>query len=124
MEAGFTRKALAAAARKTPASVTHWLNGSSREVKGDSAAGLQALTGYSAAWIAVGKLPKMAADMKAPVSLEDAVAAFAAHIEPLDIDTRKMVLDQLRYLETRPDDHARVNALIAAAISSANRKAA
>lgn len=59
LDAGYSRTQLALAAKRTPASVTHWLNGESKEIKGPSAAGLQALTGYSAAWIATGTLPKL-----------------------------------------------------------------
>lgn len=58
VQAGFTKAALAKAAGKTAAAVTHWLNGSSREIKSDSAAGIQKLTNYSAVWIATGEGPK------------------------------------------------------------------
>jgi SOS-response transcriptional repressor LexA len=58
ISAGFSRAALAKAAKKTNAAVTHWVNGASAEIKADSAAGIQALTGFSAVWIATGKGPK------------------------------------------------------------------
>lgn len=58
--AGFTPSDLARAAGKTAASVTFWLNGQTKSIKGDSAAGIEKLTGYSAAWIATGKGQKMA----------------------------------------------------------------
>ena len=55
VDAGHKKAALAKAAGKTPAAVTHWLNGETVEIKADSAAGLQALTGYSSIWISTGK---------------------------------------------------------------------
>lgn len=58
LDAGFTRAQLAGAAKLTPAAVTHWMSGGTAELKGPTAAALQALTGYSAAWIATGALPK------------------------------------------------------------------
>lgn len=62
LDAGFTSADLARAAGKTPASVTFWLSGATKSIKGDSAAGLEALTGYSASWIATGKGEKKVAD--------------------------------------------------------------
>jgi SOS-response transcriptional repressor LexA len=67
ISAGFSRAALAKAAKKTNAAVTHWVNGASAEIKADSAAGIQALTGFSAVWIATGKGPKMAQEQKSNV---------------------------------------------------------
>lgn len=60
---GYKKSQLAKAAGKSPAAVTHWLNGDTLEIKADSAAGLQALTGYSSVWISEGKSPKMAANV-------------------------------------------------------------
>lgn len=57
---GLTRAQLARAAGVTPAAVTQWLAGGSKEIKGPNAAGLEGITGYSAAWIATGKGPKKA----------------------------------------------------------------
>jgi phage repressor protein C with HTH and peptisase S24 domain len=58
VNAGHKKAHLAKAAGKSPASVTHWLNGETKEIKSDSAAGLQALTGFNAVWISTGKGPK------------------------------------------------------------------
>lgn len=58
VDAGHSKSELARAAKKSPAAVTHWLNGATLEIKSDSAAGLQALTGFNAVWIATGKGPK------------------------------------------------------------------
>ncbi|NMM21558.1 MAG: LexA family transcriptional regulator [Rhodoferax sp.] len=60
VDAGYTKSKLAKAAGKTPPAVTHWLNGDTKEIKADSAAGLQALTGYSSVWISEGRGPRMA----------------------------------------------------------------
>lgn len=60
LDAGFKRAALAKAAGKSPAAVTHWLNGETKEIKADSAAGLQVLTGFNSVWISEGKGPKKA----------------------------------------------------------------
>lgn len=60
IDAGFSRNQIAIAAGVTPAAVTHWLNGDTKSIKGNCAAGIQAATGFSAAYIASGKLPKMA----------------------------------------------------------------
>lgn len=61
LDAGFKKGVLAKSAGKSPAAVTHWLNGETKEIKADSAAGLQALTGYSSIWISEGKGPKHSA---------------------------------------------------------------
>lgn len=66
ISAGFTPSELARAAGKTAASVTFWLNGQTKSIKGDSAAGIEKLTGYSAAWVATGKGQKMAASNVEP----------------------------------------------------------
>ena len=58
VDAGYKQSELATAAGKTRAAVTHWLNGQTLVIKSDSAAGLQALTGYHAVWISTGKGPK------------------------------------------------------------------
>ncbi len=67
VDVGHKRAALAKAAGKSPAAVTHWLNGETKEIKADSAAGLQTLTGYSSVWISEGKGPKLAAQQKQSV---------------------------------------------------------
>lgn len=62
IDAGFSKAAVARAAGVTPAAVTHWLSSGSKEIKGPAAAGIQVATGFSAAWVASGKLPKMASN--------------------------------------------------------------
>ena len=60
LDAGHTKAGLARAAGVTAASVTHWVTGDTKEIKGETAARLQMATGFSAAWIATGKGPKRA----------------------------------------------------------------
>lgn len=66
VDAGHTQSALAKAANKSRAAVSHWLSGSTLEIKSDSAAGLQALTGYNSIWISTGKGPKKTSSSAAP----------------------------------------------------------
>lgn len=61
VDAGYKKSAIARAAGKSPAAVTQWISGETKEIKADSAAGIQAVTGFSAVWIATGKGPKMVA---------------------------------------------------------------
>lgn len=63
IDAGYTRTQIAKAAGKSQGAVTQWLSGDTKELKSDSAAGIQALTGFSAVWLATGKGPRMAADV-------------------------------------------------------------
>lgn len=62
IDAGHTKAALARAAGKSAPAVTQWISGDTKEIKADSAAGIQAATGFSAVWIATGKGPKRVAD--------------------------------------------------------------
>lgn len=64
LAAGYTKAQLARAAGKTPAAVTFWLDGSSRTIKADSAAGIEALTGFSAVWLATGRGSRKVAAQK------------------------------------------------------------
>ena len=57
--AGYTKAAIARAAGKSSAAVTQWISGETKEIKADSAAGIQAFTGFNAVWVATGKGPKM-----------------------------------------------------------------
>jgi SOS-response transcriptional repressor LexA len=63
IDAGFTRTEIARAAKKSQSAVTQWLSGDTKELKSDSAAGIQAVTGFSAVWLATGSGPRMAADI-------------------------------------------------------------
>lgn len=58
IEAGFTVGQLSAAAGKSSSAASQWLSGGTKTLKADSAAGLAALTGWSAEWWATGKGPK------------------------------------------------------------------
>lgn len=49
---------LARAAKVTPGAVTQWLDGTTKSLRGEKAALLEAATGYRAAWIATGRGPK------------------------------------------------------------------
>lgn len=62
LDAGFTRTEIAKAAKKSQSAVTQWLSGDTKELKSDSAAGIQAATGFSAVWLATGIGPRMATD--------------------------------------------------------------
>lgn len=53
---------LARAAEVTPASVTFWLDGSTKSLKAEKAALLEVATGYRASWIVTGKGPKRVAE--------------------------------------------------------------
>ena len=66
LDAGYKNSDLAKAAGKSRAAVTHWLNGETLEIKADTAAGLQALTGYNSVWISTGKGPKKVTTNTAP----------------------------------------------------------
>ena len=66
VDAGYRPSDLAKAAGKSRAAATHWLNGETLEIKADSAAGIQALTGYNSVWIATGKGPKKVTSNVAP----------------------------------------------------------
>lgn len=66
VDAGYRATELAKAAGKSRAAVSHWLKGTTLEIKSDSAAGLQALTGYNSIWISTGKGPKKASDSPSP----------------------------------------------------------
>lgn len=62
LDAGFSRTEIAKAAKKSQSAVTQWLSGDTKELKSDSAAAIQAATGFSAVWLATGQGPRMAAD--------------------------------------------------------------
>ena len=62
IDAGFTRTQIANAAKKSQRAVTQWLNGDTTSLKSDSAAGIQAATGFNAVWLATGQGPRMAVD--------------------------------------------------------------
>ncbi len=66
VDAGYKQSALAKAAGKSRAAVSHWLSGNTVEIKSDSAAGLQALTGYNSVWISTGKGPRKPSDSPIP----------------------------------------------------------
>ena len=52
IDAGFTRTQIAKAAKKSQSAVTQWLSGDTKDLKSDSAAGIQVATGFSAVWLA------------------------------------------------------------------------
>lgn len=58
---------IARATKKTPGAVTQWLDGTTKSLKAETAAMLQAATGYSASWLATGKGPKKASGNIEPV---------------------------------------------------------
>lgn len=51
----------ARALKRTEGAVSFWLNGQTKSLKGDTAARIETLTGYSAVWLVSGKGPKLAA---------------------------------------------------------------
>ena len=117
VDAGHKKSQLAKAAGKSPASVTHWLNGETHEIKSDSAAGLQALTGFSAVWIATGKGPKYltghqksepapsasAQATDAHRNLDAVLTSLASHIAEIDPSSREALGSQLAILSVTPD---------------------
>ena len=66
--AGYKKAEVARAAGKSPAAVTQWISGETKEIKADSAAGIQKVTGFSAVWIATGQGPKMTSGNVSQVS--------------------------------------------------------
>lgn len=60
--AGHKAARLAEYAGTSQAAVSLWLSGDTKSIKSEPAAGIQKNTGYSAVWIATGKLPKFASD--------------------------------------------------------------
>lgn len=60
IECGHSVAKLADAAKVSSAAVSQWKSGGTKKLKGESAAGLEALTGWSATWWATGKGPKLA----------------------------------------------------------------
>jgi len=75
-DAGFTNVQLAKAADVSPAAVSHWFSGSTKELKAQSAIGLAQLTGWNVKWWAEGKGPR---DLRASV-------AHSLSLNPLDND--------------------------------------
>jgi len=59
---------IARATKKTPGAVTQWLDGTTKSLKAETAAMLQAATGYSASWLATGKGQKKPNLSPEPVS--------------------------------------------------------
>lgn len=55
-----TAAELARQAKVTPGAVTQWLDGTTKSLRGEKAALLEAATGYRATWLATGKGPKKA----------------------------------------------------------------
>lgn len=53
-----TQAELARAIKRTESAVTFWLDGTTKNLKGDSAARLEDVTGYSSMWLINGKGPK------------------------------------------------------------------
>jgi SOS-response transcriptional repressor LexA len=60
---------LARAAKVTPASVTFWLDGTTKSLKAEKAALIEQATGYRASWIVTGKGPKLAQQQLEPVNV-------------------------------------------------------
>lgn len=63
--AGLKKLQLSKAAGVSSGAVTQWLDGSTKAIKSDKAANLQAKTGYSAVWIATGVGEKLVATAQA-----------------------------------------------------------
>lgn len=60
--AGLSAADLARKTGRTAGAVSQWLDGTTKNIKGDTAAAIEAATGYRASWITTGKLPKRAGD--------------------------------------------------------------
>lgn len=112
IDAGFRKSELAKAAGKSPAAVTHWLNGETKEIKADSAAGLQALTGFSSIWISEGRGPKKIGAATDPAGIIQSglevnqpiahVQQAPAAIKEVALSPNAMMLAQ--WLDDMPDD--------------------
>ena len=70
MDAGFTNGDLAKAAGVSSGAVSQWLSGNTKKLRGESAAGLQRLTGWSASWWSTGKLPRETSLLDHPQMLD------------------------------------------------------
>lgn len=57
---------LARAAKVTPGAVTQWLDGTTKSLRAEKAAALEAATGFRATWIATGRGPKRIDEAEAP----------------------------------------------------------
>jgi transcriptional regulator with XRE-family HTH domain len=89
----------ARAVKVTPASVTFWLDGSTKSLKADKAAQIEQATGYRALWIVTGKGPKRVTS--------DPVSVFEALTE----DERRM-LDNLRDIAVDEEQYQELMDLI------------
>lgn len=56
---------IARATKKSESAVSQWLDGTTKSIKGDTAAMLETVTGYRAAWISAGKGPKQTGNVDA-----------------------------------------------------------
>lgn len=62
---------IARATKRSKGAVTQWLDGTTKSLKGDTAALMEAATGYRAAWIVSGKGPRRVSDMAEAPSQEE-----------------------------------------------------
>ena len=84
---------LARAAKVTPAAVTQWLDGTTKSLKAEKAALLEAETGYRAGWIVTGRGPKRLTDTGEPTDM-DAESAELLAIFRLLSEPGRFVLTQ------------------------------
>jgi hypothetical protein len=105
VDSGHTRAALAKAAGRTNASVTQWLNGNTLEIKSESAAGLQALTGFNALWIATGKGPeRVGAATPVKTDLTSTLQTLSDFLAQADPEDRETLQGLMASLVRKPGD--------------------
>lgn len=101
LDAGFTVGALAEAAGTSSSAVSQWKSGRTQALKAKTAAGLEALTGWSAGWWATGKGPKVL-DKKAPMPGVDQQLSYPAITLP-SVTLWEVVMDKEK-MPTIPAD--------------------
>ena len=114
---------LARVTRKTPGAVSQWLDGTTKSLKGETAALIEGATGYRASWIVTGKGQKLAA-ADAPVAasaIAEALPALPSHlaqrIAAADPVTRRLI--ELALLESDKDAAAQLTPSLLSLVQAA-----
>jgi transcriptional regulator with XRE-family HTH domain len=81
--AGLKPLQLAVKTGKTSGAITHWLTGATRSLKAETAAKIEAATGYSAAWIVSGNGEKLVKSSTGPRRMGDGLSPGAIEIAAL-----------------------------------------
>lgn len=87
---------LARAAKVTGGAVTQWLDGTTKSLRADKAALLEAATGYRASWIVTGRGPKRVEDAPGvPAAMEPYVHVIR-DLEDIPPGPRQRLLDEIQ----------------------------